>query len=265
MESYPHLAAALQQLSPTYRELWGNEDKRWYILSDMTVWYAAYAAGNDQGYAPYRVSLEAVDAAVVAGLTQLGLPRGPVAAVRLGQLSRSSGRKFASCELILSAPFIVRQLVANSAVSVWETWVHESLHARQPFIPGLASEVRDYVGYEEGMVEGLTRLVCRERAGMQTVGGAYDYYVRCYESLASHLRIERETLYRAVWNSPPGGVRSAFFDALNTAMFIMHGRRLEQRLREPITRAADVLFSSVAQLGGAAATSPDDMWEEALR
>lgn len=265
MEAYPHLAAALQQLPPAYRALWGDEDKRWYALSEMTVQYAAYAAGNDHGNALYRASLAEVDAAVVAGLAQLGLPRGPVAAVRLGQLPRSSGRKRATCELILSAPFIVRQLVAGSATFVWETWVHESLHARRPFTPGIASEVRDYVGYEEGMVEGLTRFVCRERAGMQAVGGAYDYYVRCYESLATHLRVEPETLYRAVWVSPPGGVRVRFSDALDTAVFATHGRRLEQWLMEPIMKAADVLFRSTGQLVGESVNSPDDVWEEALR
>ncbi len=91
-------------------------------------------------------------------------------------------------------------------------WVHESLHARQPFAPDHAAEYRDFSGYEEGLVEGLARSLLRDQLGIREIAGTFEHPVAAYRGLALVLRVDLEQLWRRLWQTPPGAVRAAFPD-----------------------------------------------------
>src|SRR5438128_2254734 len=64
------------------------------------------------------------------------------------------GRKLPDCRMVFNGE-AMRQVVRiqREPDDFFRTWVHESLHARQPFAPGAAEQYLRYAGYEEGMVE----------------------------------------------------------------------------------------------------------------
>ncbi len=99
---------------------------------------------------------------------------------------------------------------------MFRTWIHESLHARQPFAIYSALEQRRYKGYEEGLVEGLTRLVV-DKGALRPVLASYDYYVGAYRTLAQVLGLSPERLLRRLWPYPTGEVRDRFVEAVASA------------------------------------------------
>jgi hypothetical protein len=187
-----------------------------------------------------------VDAAVAAGMKSLGLPRGTVLGVRIeASLRFSAGRKHPDCWLVINGR-VMRDIVRvhGDGDDFLRTWVHESLHARQPYSPNAANEARLYQGYEEGMVEGLARLIVRDRAGLRPLERSYTFYVAAYEAVATVAGVRADTLWRALWLFPAGEVRAAFVDAVDTARREASGRLLTMEQRSRLRAVADRLFAT---------------------
>jgi hypothetical protein len=130
----------------------------------------------------------------------------------------------------------------DRADTTFKTWIHESLHARQ-FGPAPPTTARDHPGYEEGMVEGLARLVTRDLAGMQPLATAYTYYVEAYRSLSQVTGISVERLWRALWQYPRGHVRDAFVDTVDEIIVHAGGPALTGAQHSDLRGWADRFFS----------------------
>jgi hypothetical protein len=176
----------------------------------------------------------------------LGLPRGAVRRVRVEDAhSRWFGHKDPDCSLLLAGDGMRHmRRVRRRPDSTFRTWVHESLHARQPFSAHAIAEYRAFRGFEEGMVEGLTRHVTRDRAGMSLPDMSYDYYVQAYQTLAPELGIAVEQLWRELWQHPTGAVRSAFGGTVETVYRSTTGQAVTASQRARLRGVADQLFSA---------------------
>lgn len=75
-----------------------------------------------------------------------------------------------------------------------KTWVHESIHARQLYVPGHTREYSQFSGYEEGLAEGLARLIVQGKAGMVPPGQSYRWYVEAYRGAAGVFGIDEADL-----------------------------------------------------------------------
>jgi hypothetical protein len=73
----------------------------------------------------------------------------------------------------------VRAIVdlARGPDSTIRTWVHESIHGRRSYADDHLAEYRTWSGYEEGLAEGLARIVTRGRAGLDPFQPTYNYHV----------------------------------------------------------------------------------------
>jgi hypothetical protein len=152
-------------------------------------------------------ALNAIDAAVVEILDPAGRPRGPINGPVIARVGRTwFGRKAPDCTLSIDIEAF--SLLPDDARpdSLIRTWIHESLHARQPFSRGYQREWREALGYEEGLVEGITRLIAVEWLGLRPVVASYDYYVVSYQTLATVLSVDPERLWRLLWAFPVGEV-----------------------------------------------------------
>jgi hypothetical protein len=257
-EPYPHLAPELRTLAGDALHLWGDAAERHRAL-------AAILDAWETGRPDLDALVARVDAAVVAGLAALGLPRGPVRAVRVvNAATRWLGQKVPDCTLLLAGDSLHQLLRSDAAPdAIFRTWVHESIHARQPYVPGARVEQRSARGYEEGMVEGLARFVTQQKAGMHPAGSSYAYYVQAYAALGRILNLEVEALWSRLWHYPTGNVRAAFVatvdDCCGVALGLTgaHHRRLQT--------VADTVFCS-----SRAGARPDpnalvDLWRTVLR
>lgn len=232
---FHHLDPALQVLQDDARAIWGDAHVRYDALAAIvTAWE------RDDGIA-LREALIWVDDAVVAGLRVLGLPRGPVRRLRFEITGRGwRGRKLPDCDLVFDAG-AVQQAIRRLRLpdDGFRTWVHESIHARQLLAPRYQAESRLALGYEEGLAEGLARLVAHHRAGMAIREQSYNLYVAAYETLAEALGVSAERLWRELWNSAPGEVRYAFLGVVEQAR-----GHLTTRQRQSLRGRADVVFST---------------------
>ena len=201
MNAYPHLPSQLRRLTADSLPLWGNPDARREAL-------AAVLSAWETGGPELQRAIGRVDRAVEEGLAALGLPRGPVRDVRIESMRPGlNGQKLRDCTIVLVAEYLAAFLRdRGEADPVFRTWLHESLHARQPYAPGASAEYRVFRGYEEGLVEGLTQVVLAA-AGIAVAGAPFSAYVAAYRALADTLGIEPEVLLRALWRYPAGEVR----------------------------------------------------------
>lgn len=218
-DSFPHLAPELRRLSGDALRLWGDPAaRREALLAIVEAWEA--------GSPVLQSAIRRVDGAVEDGLAALGLPRGPVSDVRIeGMRPGLYGQKLRDCTIILVADYLRAFLRERAqADRVFRTWLHESLHARQPYASNAAAEYRVFRGYEEGLVEGLTQVVLTA-AGITVADVPFGAYVAAYGALARAAGIESEALLRALWRHPAGDVRQ------NLATVV-------SRLREQVTGAS---------------------------
>jgi hypothetical protein len=238
------LASELQTLRGDARLLWGDAEERRWVLETIV---AAWERGDE---ATLRTAVKRWDDAVVAGLEALGLPRGPIIGPVVQSVGRFwLGRKEASCRLLIDGD-VLRSAVRNHGQAedeVFRVWVHESLHARRLFDLSDTESERRIRGYEEGMVEGLARLVTRQRAGMDILEGSYTSYVKSYEALARALGFDVEALWRRLWREPVGSVRMAFVDAVDEARFRAKGRHLSASQRARLHMLAEQAFASARE------------------
>jgi hypothetical protein len=147
---------------------------------------------------------DTIDAAVVEILAAAGLPRGPINKLVAESFRRGwFGRKAEDCRLLIDVGEFALLPGDARSDSLLKTWVHESLHARQPYAAGFRQEWRDVAGFEEGMVEGLTHAAVIDLLGLQPAVTSYRYYVAAYRSLAAALEIDIEQFWRVLWPFPP--------------------------------------------------------------
>lgn len=168
---------------------------------------------------------------------------------------------------MIGTRYLKQTFVSKRSEALLATWIHESLHARQPFAPDAQREIRSFVGYEEGMVEGLTRTICAAHADIPVTTGSYDAYVACYESLARMIGVPSELIYRELWQYAPGTLRAHFFDALRRVLYNSHsGVRVTDDRRSAIEEAADAMLDNQAQLLPHDSTTVFDLsWQRVLR
>lgn len=254
---FPRLAPELCRLSGDALQVWGDARTRRLALEDIL------AAWRYEQPDRLRAAIERVDAAVREGLVQLGLPRGPVREVQVRW--RPGGQhaaKLPSSVLVLSGNYVQAMLeLHHHPDSVVRTWIHESLHARQPFTGAqYAAEAQQVLGYEEGLVEGLARVVAQDKAGMVTLDLAYDGYVRAYRALARGLGIGVEQVWRDLWQAGLGQVRAAFPGVIAA----LRGGQAHLEKAHELLEVADQLFATSRQDADVADSQLERIWRSVL-
>lgn len=226
----------------------------------------AIVAAWDERQPDLEERIRRADEAVVAGLRALGVPRGAVQDVHVESVGQGwAGRKYPDCRLILDADVMrVVVHVRRQPDDYFRTWVHDSLHARRGYSPGAANEMRGWQGYEEGMVEGLARLVTRTKAGMHSSALSYDYFVAAYRALATAVGADVEALWRSLWKLRTGDVRAGFTDAVDAARRGSAGQALTPEQRRRLRAVADQLFASTRKDERAAEDAAARLWRLAL-
>lgn len=256
---YLLLVSSLQKLSPAARRLWGDSRARQQAFEEIR---AAHRAGDLNRL---KAAVEAVDAAVVEGIDALGLPRGPVTNVRVEANLGANGYKNPLCQLRVALEYIERSLLQDqNPDSPFRTWVHESMHARQPFPPSAMHEYTPWTGYEEGMVEGLARLIVKKKAGMLPKLGAYSHYVRAQELLAAEVGIEPEKLWRRLWTFRTGTIRANFVDVIDGLSQEAGAEPLSGDQRRKLGSAADELFRGGQSFKDVDSGAIRNRWRQAL-
>jgi hypothetical protein len=206
----------LSKLSPMTRQLVQDARYRAKLTSDLLK--------SDPSSPPSIHARDAIDAAVVEVLAAAGLPRGPINGPVVDQIGRGwYGRKTYDCTLLIDIRTLSLLPEADQADSTLRTWIHESLHARHPYAPGFDREWREHRGFEEGLVEGLTRFLVVESLTLRPVIASYHFYVAAYRTLADVLDIEVEQLWRTMWVYPAGDA-SAMLLPVGERILIKDGR-----------------------------------------
>lgn len=214
----------LEGLSEAARLIWTDKDARATALGDIV---RAWRHGDPQ----LDELVHRLDRAVVEGLAALGLPRGSIASIVFEDVDAGPlGRKLLDRSIIFFGPAIEMIVSQGEPDRFFSTWIHESVHARQPYELGASAEYQQHRGFEEGLVEGLTRYVL-ERAWIPPVEGAFSYYVAVYEQLASALDIQVVELWRILWRYPAGTVRDGFVDVTDDVYQTRRGERFTSRQR----------------------------------
>lgn len=210
----------VSNLSPATRRLVDDAGLRARLTS--TLLQSEPSSSDAEG------ARDAIDAAVVEILEVAGLPRGPVIGPFVERFNRGwFGRKMEDCSLLIDLEMFSILPEDARPDSLLRTWIHESLHARQPYSPGFRREWSEASGFEEGMVEGLTRLIVVEGLGLLPGIVSYDFYVATYRTLATVLGLDTERLWRALWMYPVGGVRERFLSVIE--------RLLEEQAQRPLS------------------------------
>jgi hypothetical protein len=229
----------LNDLSEASRALWTDAAERTRAIQEILD---ADAAGDG---ARLNSAFARIDAAVTEALRLLDLPRG-----RIGQLIPSAsqsiaGRKIPECDLEIGMP-TMRAISGSDRGSdtTFRTWVHESIHARHPYADGHLSEYRVWIGYEEGLAEGLARIVVRGRAGLDPFQPTYNFHVAVYETLAEAAGVDYEDLLRLLWRQPAGRVRAGLVDAIDEGRRARSLPALTDDQRDKLMVAADRQFMS---------------------
>jgi hypothetical protein len=194
--------------------------------------------------ASLQVAIRHVDDAVVAGLRALGFPRGPIQRVAIERSRMTwAGRKDPACTLWLSADALRRNLRLDRPDAVFRTWVHESLHARQPFAAGYTPEYRRSPGYEEGLVEGLSCGLLQVAGGFAAIGGSFDYYVAAWRILGELLLTPAYAVWERLWREPPGRVRAQFASVVDDLLQLQGKPAVAINGMARLQGIADTLFS----------------------
>jgi hypothetical protein len=228
--------SGLRTLSPDALRLWGDPSERGRAIDAiLSAWQAADPALTS--------TVKRIDDAVVEGLRALALPRGLVLSVSIDLVGRGwLGRKLQDSNMVFDGLVIAALPPSDRPDTVYKTWIHESLHARGA-VP--APRTRDSVtfpGYEEGMVEGLARLITRDMAGMRPTESAHTPYVQAYQTLAQVIGCSAEQLWRALWRYPRGYVHTAFADTIDQICITLKGTPLTALQRNQLRGTANDLF-----------------------
>src|SRR5690606_4903185 len=131
-------------------------------------------------------------------------------------LDGAYGYKNPACRIAINRK-LVEDVIAG-AVDVdklMHTWVHESIHARQPFAGSWRVEDRRAPGLEEGMTDWLARRLIRRLTGWVNQNPhPYDNFVNAMEGLALALDEDPEQFLRRLWQNPIGRVSDAVYEMI---------------------------------------------------
>ena len=224
-------------------------------------------AGHPYEPAQVAAAVADFDAAALDVLDAAGLPRGPhvkgpfVTATGHGW----AGRKAPDCSLFID-PETFRDLPDEDRPdSLFKTWVHESLHGRQPYSPGFAAEWRAYRGFEEGMVEGLARQLVVDGLGMRPVLASYSSYVDAYRALSDALGAPSGELWTALWELPAGELSEGFVPTVGTVLDRVGATSLSSRQQIGLFARARTVFASANAVRPPDGTMLVNLWREALQ
>lgn len=207
-----------------------------------------------------------VDRAVVAVLQRAGLPRGrQVRGPYVEPIGRGwAGRKAPDCRLLIDTDAFRDLDRVERADSLLKTWIHESIHGRQPYSPGFSEEWRLHRGFEEGLAEGLARIIASELE-LVPILASYNSYVAAYQTLADALDVPVEDLFRSLWEFAVGQVATGFLTGVDDVI-----ARHERNALSPFQRIR--LFARARSVFGTVSSvqSPDEIilireWREVLR
>ena len=182
-------------MTPVLPPFWRDPGER---MRYVTAIAAALRRGDP---AALDAAVRQLDDAVTAGLALLGLPRSPLTTLTLRGQSGGTwlARKDPSCELQFDQQVLYQAVIRMGTIDdLVRTWVHESMHGRRPFAAGHQTEASHWRGYEEGLAEGLARIVTRDIAGMDISEDSFPYYVAVYHALGEAAGVDGELLLRAL-------------------------------------------------------------------
>lgn len=254
---FPHLSPELLRLEGDALLFWGDARARMQALLDLlAVWDLGVSAALER-------ALLRIDGAVTAGLTALNLSRDTRAVVRVDRYGRGwIGRVTVDGNIHLAIDQVRHYVVEERQPDrIAHTLIHESLHARAPAAATRGAEAARWKGYQEGMVEGLARIVTGEQAGMRVLDPAYDFYVAGFRALAAVAGLDTEEL----WRVRPGQVRERFAATVDAVRRRRGARALDAEQLRRLGGMGDRVFA-----GDRTRDPPDERalaqrWELALR
>ena len=94
------------------------------------------------------------------------------------------------------------------------------------------------------MVEGLARLVTRDKAGMDPAETSYAYYVAAYRALARAGDLDVGELWMALWQHPTGTIRVKFVNTIDILRRSSSGAPLTAAQQVRLQGIADQVFGS---------------------
>ncbi len=184
-----------------------------------------------------------VDAEITTMLKLCGCPRGRIEGITIVEGFTSwLARKSPECTLSLARYWMNHwneQLHQPDGIT--GAWIHESIHALAPYAD--LQEYPRWMGYEEGLAEGLTEIIM---ASTETahVNRTFGYYVLVYRELARMIDVDVEARLRSLWRYPVDSVRSGFVDVFDEHLVKSGRDRLPTQVRQRWQLVADMLFSS---------------------
>jgi hypothetical protein len=222
------------------RQVWLDPRYRHVLLGDIVA--ALTIPGREDRL---DEAVAAVDRAVEVGLTHLGIPRGPInLPVRVEP--RAVGRnavKLEECSLVISSTYLrMVPRLYSSLDAAFRTWLHESIHARQPYDPAWRTEFEPWEGYEEGLADGMANVLCNWAGAIILETTDYVAYVQAYRAMAAVLQIQLWSLLRRLWNVPTGRVREALHTVVDEQYHKLTGLRLSPSAISQLQQTADALF-----------------------
>lgn len=255
------LSPALQRLTGEALRFWSDSTHRERMLRDILDARCQQARAQ---------ALQAVDDAVTSGMAALGFRRAPIRSLSLviPPQAGSLGLKYATCDLQIGRPALRHELGPGGAPDgVVETWIHESLHGRAfPWGPGRRAEAA-YPGFEEGLVEGITRSIARQtnlRPGLPV----YGRYVQTYEELAHVLGVRPDAIYEALYRLPNGSVMDGFVSAIDAVRRVQAEPPLTPGQHGKLEATAKRLFDASHRREAASASRRQPIrraWRRAFR
>lgn len=151
--------------------------------------------------------------------------------------------------------------------TIVETWIHESVHGRHlPWGPNARAEL-SFPGFEEGLAEGVTRMLSRQ-AGFTPALPTYGRYVQTYEELAYVLGVSPEMIYRGLYRLANGSVMDGFVSELDAIRQTAGMPAMTQEQRGRLDHTARQLFDLAYEQQPASARSRAPIrraWRRALR
>jgi hypothetical protein len=244
---YPDPRGPLVALPEPARRVWGDANYRRRLFEEVFL-----GAGTE---ADRTKAVQALSDAARLGLAALGLP---VQAARevdvVDDEPRWLGDKTRDCALHFSRDRLASLVLGNPSDQhdVFCTWLHEHCHARLRFAGRLAAWWEGlWIGYEEGLAEGVCRWAASHAAGALpdadleaawVTTRPYDWYVLVYRTIAHALGVPTPALLRDLWTCRPLGIRGRFGAVVCAHHQARHGRPARWWLGLQVRLTADPMM-----------------------
>jgi hypothetical protein len=237
-----HGVSLLDDMPEDARQFWLDARYRHVLLGDIVA-AVTYHGREDR----LDEAVAVVDHAIETGLAHLGIPRGPInLPVRVEP--RAVGRnaiKLEDCSLVLSSSYLrLLPRLYSSLEPAFRTWLHESIHARQPYDPVWRAEFEPWEGYEEGLADGMANVLCNWAGAIILETTDYVAYVQAYRTLAATLQMSMWALLRRPWHFPTGQVRAGLLTVVKEWYRQSMGGQLPQEATRRFEGVADSLFAT---------------------